>query len=271
MKDILISMIESVCGKDLFAGIKGILTVDPFTKYSRAAAIVTSLYDAVITIAMMLVFIYFITAIVDKMTSENFQWEQFWRQLAMFLAAKVFIEHGLDIMKLMSAMGSEMVGMVNGSTTFSSALDAEAIMNDFLNGLSGVLKIIGPALLFGYLLIPFLLSWVMGIMVKVICYSRLIEILIRAAFAPIALSDFFKNGFQGGGWRWLKSFLAVCMQGAVIFGIAVLFSALLGDFIGAANGKDFFAFTGIYFAVGCSAIMLMFRSLSLCKELVGVN
>lgn len=274
MKDMLKDMLNDIGGRDLFSGIVDILSKDPFTAYGTdVARIISSIYNAVMSVAMMLVFVYFLVALVDKMTNENFTWEQLWKQLAMFLAAKYLIEHGLEVMQLMSKVGVEMVSIIKrqGLSGFTGGLDANAIIANFEEGFSGIFKVIGHVILFGYIIFPWLLSWIMGMAVNVICYTRLIEIYIRACFAPIALSDFFKNGFQGGGWRYLKNFLAVCLQGAVLLAIAILFSTLLSAFLDGTDKTNLFQFLGIYLAVGCSAIMLMFRSLGFCKELMGVN
>lgn len=272
MRNMLKGMLNDIGGEDLFDGIIEILTKDPFTAYG-VQNVVTSLYNAIMAAAMMLMFIYFLIAVVDKMTSENFTWEQLWKQMAMLLAAKLVIEHGLEIMTLMSKVGVEIVGIVKaeGLGEMRGGIDAEAVIDNFESGFSGIFKIIGDLVLFMYIIFPWILSWIMGMCVKIICYTRLIEIYIRACFAPLALSDFFKNGFQGNGWRYLKSFFAICLQGGIILAIAVLFSKLLDSFLTDVDKANLFQFLGIYFAVGCSAIMLMFRSLSLSKEIMGSN
>ncbi len=277
MKNLLKGMLSDIGGEDLFASIIKVLTQDPFTEYEGVAKVIQNVYDAVMSAAIMLMFIYFLIAVVDKMTSENFTWEQLWKQFAMLLAAKMVIEHGLEIMSLMSSVGVELVELVSGEGNVGmkagiSAADAETIIASFEEKYSfgGLFKVIGDLILFLQLILPWLFAWIMRIAVKIICYTRLIEIYIRASFAPIALSDFFKNGFQGGGWRFLKSFFAVCLQGAVILGIAIFFSALCKSLL-PADKTNLFTFLGYYFAIGCSAIMLMFRSLSLSKEIMGVN
>lgn len=273
MRTMLENMLNDIGGADLFKGIIKILTKDPFTAYG-VENIVEDLYNAVMSAAMMLMFIYFLIAVVDKMTSENFTWEQLWKQMAMLLAAKLVIEHGLEIMTLMSKVGVELVNIVNqhGLDDFKGGLDANAVINTFEGKFKGIFKILGDLVLFMYIIFPWLLSWIMGMCVKIICYTRLIEIYVRACFAPLALSDFFKNGFQGNGWRYLKSFFAICLQGGIILAIAILFSKLLDNFLTAVDDPaNLFEFLGIYFAVGCSAIMLMFRSLSLSKEIMGSN
>lgn len=277
MKSLLKGMISDICGEDLFNSIINVLTKDPFTEYEAVAGVMRSLYDIVMSAAIMLMFIYFLIAVVDKLTSENFSWEQLWKQFAMLLAAKLVIEHGLEIMTLMSAVGVELVELISqkgdvGLGVGITAAEADAIIASFEEKYSfgGLFKVIGDLILFLQLILPWLFSWIMRIAVKIICYTRLIEIYIRASFAPLALSDFFKNGFQGGGWRFLKSFFAVCLQGAIILGIAIFFSALCESLL-PSDKTNLFTFLGYYFAIGCSAIMLMFRSLSLSKEIMGAN
>lgn len=279
MKGMLEGMLKDILGEDLFKSIITTLTKDPFTAYGEGVTtLITTIYDIVMSAAVMLMFIYFLIAVVDKMTSENFTWEQLWKQMGMLLAAKLVIEHGLDIMMLMSKVGIQLVNLIGTDGIkfgLGSADQIDTIIESFEEGFSGIFKVIGHLILFFYIIFPWLFSWIMGMAVKIICYTRLIEIYIRACFAPIALSDFFKNGFQGGGWRFLKGFFAVCLQGAVILVIALFFSELLTSFLtGPKPGEDgfnLFQFFGAYFAVGCSAIMLMFRSLGLCKEIMGVN
>ena len=275
MDALLTAMINRIAGSSIFDGMIGILTKDPFTAYGEdVAKIINNLYNAVMSAAMMLIFIYFLIAIVDKMTSENFTWEQLWKQMAMLLAAKLVVEHGLEIMQLMSQVGVELVTIVQGEGLgdLNQALDAKAVIKNFKDGLSSsILKLLSDILLLLYLALPWVLSWIMSLCVKIICYTRLIEIYVRACFAPLALSDFFKNGFQGGGWRYLKSFLAVCIQGAVILAIAVLYSKLLGSIMVTPDETNVFEFSGISLAIGASAVMLMFRSLGICKEILGVN
>ena len=131
----------------------------------------------------------------------------------------------------------------------------------------------GDLILWFYLLLPWVGQWIMKLCISVICYTRVVEIYFRATFAPIALADFFHSGLQGSGWRFLKSFLAVCLQGGTILVIAILFSALTAQHITNVDQvvKDLIPFIGVYLAFGASAVMLMFKSLSLTKELVGVN
>ena len=273
-------MVNDLCGKDLFKGIMDTLETNLFSSkgdYSAAVNLVEDLYFSVIQpIAIMLMIIYFLLALVDKMTSENFTWEQMGKQMCMFLASFYLINHGFEILELLFQLGLSLTKQVNALVDGSldpkdGASRVESVINTFKATIN-VPNFLKDICLFVYLLIPWALSWIMGLVVKIICYTRVIEIYARAAFAPIALSDFFHSGFQGAGWRFLKSFLAVCLQGALILVINAIYSALFDVVAGSVDTKlSLFAFLGVYLAIMASACMLMFKSLSLSKELLGVN
>lgn len=273
-------MVNDLCGKDLFKDIIDTLQTNLFSSsgnYSAAVNLVEDLYFTVIQpIALMLMIIYFLLALVDKMTSENFTWEQMGKQMCMFLASFYLINHGFEILELLFQLGLSLTNQIN--TLVDGSLDpkdaasrVESVINTFKETIN-VPNFLKDICLFVYLLIPWALSWIMALVVKIICYTRVIEIYARAAFAPIALSDFFHSGFQGAGWRFLKSFLAVCLQGALILVINAIYSTLFDVIAGSVDTRlSLFAFLGVYLAVMASACMLMFKSLSLSKELLGVN
>lgn len=181
------------------------------------------------SIGVMLLFVYFIVALVDKLSSDTFTWETLWRQFALLLAAKYIMENGFQLLEIIFNIGmatAARVSALGDPSVSETAVDAAAIIDKFTGSFTGFFAIIGELIMMLYLLIPWLLSWIMGLCVSIICYSRVIEIYVRATFAPIALSDFFHSGLHGSGWRYLKSFLAVALQGALILVIGMIYSAL---------------------------------------------
>lgn len=270
-------MLKQAFGTNLFKDIFDMVNQNLFAtggKYSAVYSLVKNLYEsAIMPVALMLLCIYFLIALMDKFSSENFTWEQMVRQMCMFLLGFFLIDRGFELLNLLFELGVDFVNTVNdwiqgdmGNTSLS-----DEIIKQYKEAKFSSFKIVNEVLKFGYLILPWALSWVLGLCVKIICYTRLIEIYIRAAFAPIAFSDFFHNGFQGSGWRFLKSFLAVCLQGAVILCIGAVFSALMPVIFNLSGDTDFFPAMGRYLAILAAAVMLMFKSLSLTKEFVGVN
>lgn len=273
-------MLEDLCGKDLFSGIWSTLKVNLFStsgEYKTVLNIVTDLYESTVQpIAIYLMLIFFMVGLVDKLSNENFTWEQLGRQFAMFFLSVGLITHGFEILEKLFEFGlvfaTDVHTLVKDNLYPSDKLDLVKEVVDTFKATIKVPNFLKDIVLFVYLLIPWAFSWIMGLVVKIICYTRVIEIYARATCAPIALSDFFMNGFQSAGWRYIKAFLAVCLQGAVILIITTIYSALFTIVAASVDpGLSFFKFLGVFVALMASGCMLMLKSLSLCKELLGVQ
>ncbi len=270
------SMINDICGSDIFTSIYETLSVNLFSsggKYAMVLSVIRVVYNIIMPVGVYLMFIFFLLALVDKLSSDTFTWEQLWRQLALLIGAKVLMENGFQILETLFGVGMAVLGKISSAASTDIAevtVDTAEMIEEFGNSVGGLAKVsvFRDIIMFVYLLIPWALSWLMRLMVSVVCYSRVIEIYVKAAFAPVALSDFMYSGVQGSGWRWLKSFFASCLQGAIIFLIAVVFSALFQTISIDATG-NIFKFLGAYLAFYASAVVLMFKTLPLAKEIVG--
>ena len=264
---------------DLFENITDTLTINLFStgsKFGPVLGLIQSLYNIIFPIAVMLLFVYFMISMVDKVSSENFNWEQLWRLFALLLATKFLIEHGFQILETLFGIGLSITNSfsVVRSPTSEFRLSEEEIqqiLTSLNENMSWAIKIVRNVLLWIVLLIPALISWLMKTAVAVICYSRVVEVYTRAVFTPAALSDLFHGGLQSGGWRYLKSFFAICLQGATIMVIAIIYSQLMAVLAqNYAADRAFWAFYCTSIAIQASAIMLMFKSLTLTKEILGV-
>lgn len=269
--DLLKTMINDICGPDLINSVFDSLSMDLF-QGTAALEAVKALHEAIKPVALMIMFIYFMVALVDILSSENFTWEQLWRKLALLLAAKLLIDYGFDIIENLFDLGRAVFGDLYGQYEefHAPAVEVDKMIKTWQEGWGGWMpEFFMKIIFFMILFFPWLLSWLMQIVVAVICYSRIIEIYARATFAPIAISDFFHSGIQGTGWRFLKSFLAVSLQGAMILVIAIIYAKLFEEMSFAET--NIFKFVGKYLAFYASAVMLMLKSLPLTKEIIGVN
>lgn len=280
--------LEAICGADMFNSVINILTMNPGDASNRALYKVWTLScniheSIIIPVATMLMLIYFIIGLVDKMTSENFTWEQLFRQMCMLLVSYFLIDHALDLMALFYSVGLTFVNEIdafmdaNGfgnksDTTYVD--DAKKLLDEYQEKLFGdgaIGNFFAGFVVMIFMFIPFIAAWGVKIAVIIICYTRLIELFLRTIFAPVALADFFHQGFQGAGWRYLKNYLAVSLQGAVILCIAMLFSALISVTAPNDGGLDIFGYIGMVLAFTFSGAALMFKSLSFTKELLGTG
>lgn len=272
MEGMLKAMIDEIFQGGFFQNVADILTKSP-TEYSTAWNFISLVYsNYILPIGYSLMVIYFLCAVIEKSSIEGFSVEQFFRLLIKLFVAKMIMDNGLTLIKLMMNLGAQLVASLVASQSINSAVTdladhVKALAAEETNGW-GFFECI-PFLL--KLFIPWLCTLIIQIVVKFICYSRLIEIMARASLAPIAMSDIIHGGLNSTGYRYLKSFLAVCLQGVVIFVIAYVFTTISGDLLTADETGNFFDFVIAYLTTGFAALALIVRSLGFAKEMVGAN
>ena len=277
-------MLDFIFGNTMFDAFLNWLSWDLFGsggegKFTGALSnLVNSVHDSVIQpFAVMLMFIYFMIAIVDKLSSENFTWEELWRLMAKFIVAKLLIDHGLELLQLIYSLGISLLLEIPAMAPEAVEYDSAAMIESFKENLdmdSGVmLKFLGEILCLIFLMIPWLFSIILVICMMLIVLSRTYEIYLRALFIPIAISDFFHAGLNGSGWQYIKTFMAISLQCVLILLIysfhATVTHSMLGEMMNWS--LDMIALCFYYLGFSAAAISLMFKTLSLSKEIVGVH
>lgn len=256
----------------VFEKISGILKLDPSRgEFSEAWSAVESVYtNAMVPIALGLMIIWFMVALMEKSASEQVTIEQFLLMFVKLIAAKFLIDNGFQIFTELWSLGITLIDDVGHAFA-----DGDGISFDYKDlwlDLTGVtwgdkLPFLTSLGLLAQLLIPWLVTKAIIACVYFICYSRLIEMLVRMLAAPIAVSDFITEGIRGSGWRYLKNFLAICLQGMIIVAIGQLYPLIMAGVL--SSSGNFWTVILKFIAFSFAAISLMFKSLSLSKELIG--
>lgn len=278
MNDLLRKMLDEAFGSGLFDGVIDILTMNPQTKFPTAWSIMTTVYDRImVPLGIGIMLIWFVCSFLEKTTHEDFTFEKWFLEFGKLVVCQYIIVHGLELLAVFMSLGMALFKQIQslgvGSLTNPDNLSHTAwhiITGKDWSENIGVLQAMGYLVIF---LLPWLGSLIAQIIIKVIAYSRLFEIFLRGAMAPLAFSDFFGQGMQGSGFKFLKSFFAVAIQGIIIYVILLLLSVIMLDVLTAfvTDTMGIFAFFGMYFAILFAAVALILKSLSFAKELIGVN
>ena len=69
-----------------------------------------------------------------------------------------------------------------------------------------------------------IVSWALTICIFVVLYGRMIEIYMVTSIAPIPLATFAGEPTQSVGISFIKSYAAVCLEGAIIVLGCIIFS-----------------------------------------------
>ena len=130
------------------------------------------------------------------------------------------------------------------------------------------------------LFIPWLIMKVVGIIISVICWARAIEILILAAFSPLAFADIIEpnNLSSSPGVRFVKSFFVLSLAGAFIVTVIIMCQSISASLL-AAQIPDVYNDEAVTFAaatwklvtVGLAEVGLVMRANQLAKTVLGLN
>lgn len=272
-------LVKIIFQTNSFREITDLMSINLFSpsgQFGGILSLIRGMYNIVFPAAVMLLFIYFMLAMIDKCSNDTFSWEQMWKLFAALLASKILIEHGFEILEYLFSVGLSIVRSFSGLRSPGSEFtlgeeEIKEILDTLNNNMNWVFTFLRNILIWVALLIPALVAFVMKASIFVICFSRIAEIYVRVVLTPIALSDFFHGGMQSAGWRYLKSFLAISLQGAMILVIALVYEQLMEVMLSNyAQDHAFWKFFSISMILQASSIMLMFRSLALSKEVLGV-
>lgn len=253
--DMVCDTLNVTLGKDMKEVIAGNTTTDMMKSMKPVYT------DIVSPVGEALIVLFFLIELIDKTTKDNFSVEHFFKLMLKVVIAKFLIENGWDILTGCINVGSNLAGAITsdpkGLTSKSKVLDQYAKEIQETNTIGNLGMIIQWFL-------PWVFAWISKMICIVICWGRMIELGVRAVTAPISMADIFQDGTHSGGFRYLRKFLGVCLQAAVIMIVIQVSGIIQGLIIGKDTVTMFKAVV-----VGLSTCMLVVRSQQFASDLVG--
>lgn len=253
--DMVCDTLNVTLGKDMKEVITGNTTTDMMKSMKPVYT------DIVSPVGEALIVLFFLIELIDKTTKDNFSVEHFFKLMLKVVIAKFLIENGWDILTGCINVGSNLAGAITsdpkGLTSKSKVLDQNAKEIQETNTIGNLGMIIQWFL-------PWVFAWISKMICIVICWGRMIELGVRAVTAPISMADIFQDGTHSGGFRYLRKFLGVCLQAAVIMIVIQVSGIIQGLIIGKDTVTMFKAVV-----VGLSTCMLVVRSQQFASDLVG--
>ena len=144
------------------------------------------------------------------------------RLFVRFAIAKGVIAHGLELMLAFLNMVQGIIGRIMTSAGFTGSTNT-VLPQEMVDAIEdcGFFESIP---LWAITLIGGLLVWVLSFVMILSVYGRFFKLYMYTAIAPIPLSSFAGEPTQSIGKSFLKSYAAVCLEGAVIVLACIIFS-----------------------------------------------
>lgn len=195
--------------------------LDTFTTYDKIFSKLmgdsrfTNIVAVITTVGVSIMILYFLIDMADKASSKNFNYEYFIKAFIKLAVAYMLITNSMTIIQYMVEAGSALAKELNASESAASFFAD----TDKVSMLKKGLKKVGLIDSVGYM-VKIIISWLIvtiaNISVMFIAISRIVELSVRAMFAPVGVADLFGDGNHAAGIRYLKKILALALQFALV-------------------------------------------------------
>ena len=149
--------------------------------------------------------------------------EHFLRHFIYFVLAKLGITYGMDLMTNIFSVCNGIVATA-ASSVGGIAGASVALPNEIAESI-GEVGLLASIPLWLVTLLGSLVVTVLAFIMILTVYGRFFKLYMYAALSPVALSSFAGESTSYFGKAFLKSYVGVCMEGAVIVLACIIFSA----------------------------------------------
>lgn len=265
MENFLTSMINSIFGADFMESAINSININVASEYKSVINHIQGeeIQAAMCAIAAVLLTMHLLIELMEKMTNDSFSSDQFIKLLIKFVFGIIIISHATEWSIQFMNIGAKLTNDIMTEITVTK------ITVDIPDK-TGFLETIGTMLI---LAIPLLVSFLLKVAIFFISFSRIIEMILRAMFAPIGCADVVSGGSHSAGIRYLKRMLAISIQGALMVAVVYIAGEMMADII-VESFNDGIAITdlmvlGKYFGIAAAMVGLLGTTKSLSNEVVG--
>jgi hypothetical protein len=267
-RDLCNNWVDTIFSGGLTDSVTDIILTNPATKFPSAWSVMVNVYNnTILPIAFALLSLYLVINIVQQSIKlDQLTVQQFIKPLLLYLAAFIVMKYGMSILLKLINVGQYIVESM--SFTSSDAMDrmlatAHERVNDAVTGIpSGIAMTVE-------LFLPYAAALILSLAIKIVCYTRIFELYLKTMFAPLGMGDLITKGLDSNGLRFFKNYFATCLQGAVIVGISVIYSSIIGSLISANTETSIVGMAGTALVMGFAALSMMMKAGSLAKEVLG--
>lgn len=192
-------------------------------------SVVVNIHGTLQAVGYALLVLFFVMGVVKTCGSyaELKRPEQALRVFVRFALAKGVITHGMELMLALLSIIQGVISSIMSAGGFGSPtttiLPAEIVTAVEECGFFESIPLWAVTLIGG------LFIWVLSFVMIMTVYGRFFKMYMYTAIAPIPLSTFAGEPSQSVGISFIKSYAAVCLEGAIIVLACIIFSVFAGS------------------------------------------
>ena len=185
---------------------------------------IVDIHGAVQAIGLGLLVLFFVVGVVKTCGSftEIRKPEHTLKLFIRFALAKAVVTYGLELMMALFRITQGLISSIMASSGIGGA--TETVLPDSIYEAIENIGFLESIPLWAVTLIGGLVITVLSFVMILCVYGRFIKVYLYTAIAPVPLSSFAGEPSQSVGKAFIKSYAAVCLEGAIIVLACVIFS-----------------------------------------------
>ena len=188
--------------------------------------VIVNIHDGLLAIGIALLVLFFVVGVMKSAGSltELKRPEVAVKMFIRFILAKAVVTYGMELMLAFISIVQGMISTIMASSGFGAA-GVLTLPDDLVRSIEscGFFESI-PLWIVAILCV--LIIWILSLVLILSVYGRFFKLYMYTAIAPIPLAAFAGEPTQNIGKSFLKSYAAVCLQGAIIVLACIIFSVL---------------------------------------------
>lgn len=161
-----------------------------------------------------------------KVTEKNFSIEQFFKATLRFVVSYFFILYSDVITNYLIEAGTGITIDTVKDSGFAFFTDDPDNKTLLINGIKDMKAIETLGFVISSI-IPWLFSMIGEVVLQIVLISRILELVVMVTFAPLSISDIYREGTASPGVQYMKRVLALSLQVIVIILINAATQAII--------------------------------------------
>lgn len=186
--------------------------------------VVTQINGALMAIGLALLVLFFVVGVMKTCGSfaEVKRPEHAFKIFIRFILAKAVVTYGMELMVALFEITQGIVSTIMNAAGFGAATNT-VLPNEMIQAIEDV-GFFDSIPLWAVTLIGGLFITILSFVMIMSVYGRFFRLYLYTAIAPVPLSSFAGEPTQNVGKSFLKSYTAVCLEGAIVVLSCIIFS-----------------------------------------------
>ncbi|HPZ71948.1 MAG TPA: hypothetical protein PLQ33_07115 [Peptococcaceae bacterium] len=235
---------------------------------------VLTVFNIILPIGYTLMCVFFMISFLNKtIMFELMHWENIVSMLIRLFLAKVVIVNSFALLELIATVVVGICDTLAPNNPDLQGFSRIANWNSMIDQILNEFRDIGLIAKIFYF-IQYFVIWAVMLLIRIAVYfvvfGRLIELCVYTIMAPIPLSTMVSDEFNSIAFRFVQSYIAVCLQGVVIVVLCYVYLMIAARWINPGDGVAPIAGVIAYVLSSVALLFALLKSESWAKAIMGL-